>query len=274
CSDQPVHFAEKPGRPDCPEVQAGIWARAGVVYDQGTDRIFTATGNGTFAPRAFDWGDTVLALRPDGSGAAGGPLDSYTPTDHQLLQIADKDLGSTAPAILPVPPGGRIAHLAVQGGKDDTLRLLDLDNLSGRGGPGQAGGEIGRAIAVPQGGEVLTAPAVWVRPGDRSTWVFIANDRGISGLRLVNENGLPALETEWKRPHGGTSPLVANGVLFYAGSGGIRALDPETGKQLWGERIGSIHWQSPIVADGVLYVPDEDGTLTAFSIPGAAPLPR
>src|SRR5207247_1137489 len=27
CSNQPVHFAQQPGTPDCPGVRSGIWAR-------------------------------------------------------------------------------------------------------------------------------------------------------------------------------------------------------------------------------------------------------
>ena len=53
----------------------------------------------------------------------------------------------------------------MQGGKDAKLRLLNLDDLSGQGGPGHTGGEIGPLVDVPQGGQVLTAPAVWINPG-------------------------------------------------------------------------------------------------------------
>lgn len=267
CSNRPVHFVETPGRPDCRERQAGIWARVGVVYDPATDRIYMATGNGVFNPKGYCWGDTVLALRPDGTGNGGGPLDSYTPEDHHRLQKEDLDLGSTAPAILPGrPEPGVSSHLAVQSGKDGELRLIDLDNLSGKGGAGNTNGAVGQ-IKVPQGGEVLTAPAVWLDPKDGSTWVFIANRESISGLRLaVDSEGRPRLEPVWKNRHGGTSPILANSVLFYAGSGGISALNPSDGKQLWNDtHIGPIHWESPVVADGRLYITDENSNLTAYS---------
>ena len=103
CSNQSVHFVEKPGTPDCADVQSAVWARPGVVYDAANNRIFFATGNGVFSPSAFDWGDTVLALNPDGASSAGSPLDTYTPANFQHLNDADLDLGSTAPAILERP---------------------------------------------------------------------------------------------------------------------------------------------------------------------------
>jgi len=60
-------------------------------------------------------------------------------------------LGSTAPAILPTPANSVVRHLAVQGGKDALLRLINLDNLSGQGAPGHTDGEISQPIGVPQG---------------------------------------------------------------------------------------------------------------------------
>jgi hypothetical protein len=103
CSNRAVHFVITPGIPGCSAVQSAIWARAGVVYDSDTDKIYMATGNGNFDPANHDWGDTVFALNPDGTGANGDPLDSYTPSNYQQLQNTDTDLGSTAPAILPAP---------------------------------------------------------------------------------------------------------------------------------------------------------------------------
>ncbi len=274
CSNQPVHFGEQAGQPDCPQVQAAIWARPGVIYDAGTNKIYMATGNGLFDPAQHDWGDSVFALNPDGTGANGNPLDSYTPTDYQQLQNTDADLGSTAPAILPVPANSKVQHLAVQGGKDGILRLLNLDNLSGQGGPGHTAGEIS-TVPVPQGGRVLTQPAVWINRNDHATWVFVANANGISGLKLVfDANGMPSLDPVWHRSPGGTSPIVAEDVLYYASSGQILGLLPLNGQTLWQNNgIGAIHWESPIVANGVLYITDESGKLTAYSPGGTAPQP-
>ena len=272
CSDQAVHFVTN-GLPDCTSVQTAIWSRPGVVYSAATNRIYMATGNGTFAPASHDWGDTVFALNPDGTGGAGGnPLDTYTPANFQTLQDTDADLGSTDIAILPVPASSSVQHLAVQGGKDQLLRLLNLDNLSGQGGTGHTGGEIGAAIPVPQGGLVLTQPAVWVNPADGATWVFVATGNGLSGLKLVVTGGTPSLSPMWQNALGGTSPIVSAGVLFYARSGLIQALNPVTGAVLWSDAtIGAIHWESLIVDNGVLYITDESSHLTAYSMFGIDP---
>ncbi len=267
CSNQAVHFSEPGQGTDCPQVTAGIWSRAPVIYDPNTDRIFLTTGNGDYNPAAHDWGVSVLALHPDGSGQNGDPLDSYTPANFQQLTDTDADLGSTAPAILPALAGSRYQDLGVMGGKDGLLRLLNLQNLSGKGGPGHTSGEIGAPIPVPQGGAVLTQPAAWMNPQDHSSWVFVANSAGTAGLKLILDgSGNPALTTVWKNALGATSPLIAGGVLFEASSGSVRALDPVSGTLLWSDSgIGGIHWESPVVANGMLYISDESGNLTAYT---------
>ncbi|HEV3457341.1 MAG TPA: PQQ-binding-like beta-propeller repeat protein [Thermoanaerobaculia bacterium] len=273
CSDQPVHFTH--GNPDCPSVQTAVWQRGGVVYDSDLDRILFATGNGPFdVPQGgHDWGDSVLELRPSGAGngaAANGPLDSYTPVNFQQLQNQDADLGSTAPAVLPAVPGSRFPHLAVQGGKDGNLRLLNLDNLSGQGQPGKVGGEL-QSIPVPQGGEVLTAVAVWTDPASGTPWIFVANDSGLSGIQVAaGGDGTPALTPMWTDSNGGTSPVVADAIVFYVGGAGLRALSARHGALLWSDGgPSSIHWQSPIVVDGRVYVADGNGKLWAYA-PAAA----
>src|SRR5580765_34707 len=158
CSDQTVHLVVAPSVPNCSQPQTAVWSRPGVIYDSVTNRIFMGTGNGLFDGNSggHDWGDSVIAVAPDGSGSAGKPLDSYTPATYAQLQAADADLGSTAPAILPAAQfAGR---LAVQGGKDGLLRLIDLSNLSGQGAVGQVGGEL-QSFTIPQGNVLLTQPA-------------------------------------------------------------------------------------------------------------------
>ncbi len=266
CSNQTVHLTTQPDTPGCSASQAAIWARAGAVYDADTEKVYEATGNGPYDPPSFNWGDSILALHPDGTGAGGGqPLDSYTPTNQQQLDESDTDLGSAAPVILPVING---RHLGAQIGKDHVLRLIDLDNLSGQGGPGHLAGEIA-SIPLPQGGQVLPQPAVWRNAKDNRVWLFVGNGRGISGLALQSSgNAWDSANTWSKTDHPCSSPIVANRVLYCAGPNYLRALNPTTGNELWHDTgIGGIHWESPIVVNGVLYISDENGQMTAYSLP-------
>jgi hypothetical protein len=269
CSNQAVHFVEKPGSPDCADVQSGVWARSGVTYSSTNDRIYFVTGNGRFDPTLHDWGDSIVALNPDGTGVGGNPVDSYTPTNYQALQNGDTDLGSTLPALITVPtgtlsPGGApLSQVGVQGGKDGDLRLVNPANLSGQGGPGFTGGEW--SLVAGPGGEILTAPAVWT-DSSGTIWVEVTTDSHTAGFKLtINATShVPQLTPVWNVATGNTSPLVANGVLYAAGGGTMHAYNPTTGALLWSAAVGAIHWQSPVVDGGLILLADGSGALTEW----------
>ena len=266
CSDRSVLFDASGGAGDCAQTQAGIWARPAAVYDAATDRIFVTTGNGPndAAGGGYNWGTSVVALRPDGSTDTGTPLDSYTPENFQELTDDDVDMSSTTIAVLPLARTATRPRLGVQSGKDGKVRLLNLDNLSGRGGPRNLGGELD-LVALPQGGEVLTQPATALDSGHAD--IFIANDNGVSALRLAVTPRLH-LTTLWTTTGvTGTSPILANGLLFVAASGALTALDPLTGHVMWRDTsIRDIHWQSPIAVNGQLFLCDQTATLYAYAL--------
>lgn len=269
CSDR-THLL-KPG--ECRDNGAGIWARPGVVVDPATGNIFFATGNGLYSADwgGHDWGDTVLELTGDGTSV----VDSYTPSKPNDLYTQDQDLGSSDPALLPAIPASKTPYLAVQAGKEGVLRLLNRQNLSGRGGPGHTGGEL-QTVDAPSHCPVLTQPAVWTDPAGGTVWVFVANGCAIGGYQVkVSAAGKPALRLAWTVPVGATSPIIAGGVLFAATTGNkeLLAVNPSNGSQLWtshgrhaGGSIGYTHWENPIVVDGRLYCTDEDGSLVAYGL--------
>ena len=128
----------------------------------------------------------------------------------------------------------------VQAGKDSKLRLLSLARLGGR--LGATGGEL-QSVATPGG--VFTAPAVW------RNRVFVATDSGLVCYVLRGNR----LHVSWRKSVGGTSPVVAGGLL-YVYNGSLNVYAPTTGKLLASFSVGSSHWNSPIVTDGRVAVPE------------------
>ena len=271
CSDNPTHLDH--GGNNCNHPMgsdgggSGIWGRGGATFDAAANRVFVATGNGWFdanMPGNYNWADSVLSLVPAGVASSGGglPDDSYTPDNFLQLMQGDIDLGSVSLAILPVPSGQSVTHLGAQLGKDAMIRLIDLDNMSGTNLVGAVGGEL-QLIDVPQGGGGMSEqPAVWV-DSLGNTWLLVANNSGVSGLKLRFTNlHTPFLEPEWNRGGTSKSAIVANGILYYATTcnGGycLVGADPVTGNILWtsGEAIGNLHWQSPILVNGAIYITD------------------
>ena len=58
---------------------------------------------------------------------------------------------------------------------------------------------------------------------------------------------------------------LADGILYYADfSGFLHALDAKTGKQLWKHDMLAAVWASPMVADGKVYLGDEDGDVVVM----------
>jgi hypothetical protein len=245
------HFLIDPPS-SCPASNSGIWARAGAIVEPSGGHILVATGNGPFNG-STNWGDSVLEL----SANAASLLHNWTPRDQAQLNATDADVGSTGPALLPNLRGYR---LAVQGGKDGMLHLLNLNRPNGTaGGAGpRLGGQL-QDISAPGGGGVLTAPAVWSHA--RQTYVFVATDSGTAAyvLRAVRR---PRLATVWQNGTPGTSPVLAGGLLYvYDEQGGsLKIYDPLRGAALRSLGAAHGHWSSPIVVGGRIILPTGGST--------------
>ncbi|MGH9771811.1 MAG: PQQ-binding-like beta-propeller repeat protein, partial [Candidatus Acidiferrales bacterium] len=83
------------------------------------------------------------------------------------------------------------------------------------------------------------------------------------------------LAARWKNGNGGTSPVVAGGLLYvYGPEGGLRVYDPAKGTQIADLASGSGHWNSPIVVGGKIALPEGNanqrastGVLDIWSLP-------
>jgi hypothetical protein len=254
CSNR-HHLINPPG--SCPASDSAIWARSGAVVEPGSRRILVATGNAPFNG-STDWGDSVLELTPNASRL----LHNWTPTNQAQLNGNDADLGSTAPAILPPTHGYR---LAVQGGKDGQLHLLNLNRLNGtRGGAGRrTGGEL-ENVSAPGGGGVFTAPVVWSHA--RRAYVFVATDSGTAAY-VLRIGRRPQLATVWHNGTSGTSPLLTGGLLYvYDENGGrLNIYQPASGRRVASLRTGGGHWNSPIAIGGRVVLPTGNANQHATS---------
>ena len=251
----------------CPASDSAIWGRNAPVIEPDTGRILVATGNAPFNGSTY-WGDSVLELSPDGSTL----LHNWTPADQARLNSDDLDLGSTSPAVLPTFDGRR---LAVQGGKAGVLDLLDLDALDGTTGPAgpRTGGQL-QELSSPGGDQVFTAPAVWSHNG--RIWLFVGDNSGTWAYTLGGSGASPRLSVAWKSGDGGTSPVIAGGLLYvYDPGGSLDVYEPTTGRRLASLSAGGGHWNSPIVVGGRVILPvgnandhSTSGTLDIWHLPG------
>ncbi|HXT15806.1 MAG TPA: PQQ-binding-like beta-propeller repeat protein [Gemmatimonadaceae bacterium] len=238
----------------CSQSGSAIWGRAGAVIDSATGEIYVTTGNARW-DGLTNWGDAVLALDANATHLIG----NYTPANTQTLNNTDADLGSTSPVLL---GGGLVA----QGGKDGHIRVLKWSDM--RGTVANSGGEV-QLLSTPSGNALFTAPAVW-RASD-GTWVFAADGGGTQAWKLSGGQ----LTSVWRNGNSGTSPVVAGGLVFvYDPGGSLRIYTARGGNQVARLTMGSGHWNSPIVVDRMVMVPEGNanshqtsGVIDVFRLP-------
>jgi hypothetical protein len=220
----------------CSASDSAIWGRAGAVIDPATGDLLVATGNGPW-DGATNWGDAVIRLSSDASAMRG----NYTPVNTAQLNSSDTDLGSASPVILDS------THVA-QGGKDGKIRVLGVSQMSGASA--HKGGEL-QVVSTPGSKDLFTAPAVW-----RQSWLFVADGAGTAAFRYSGGQ----LTQAWANGTGGTSPVLAGGLLwvFDPFAGGLYVYRPTTGALVATLPSGSGHWNSPIVIDGRVALPEGD----------------
>lgn len=251
CSDRPGLIQPS----SCSATQSAIWGRAGPVIDAAGD-IFVATGNGPYNGKT-NWGDSIIELNSDATRMLG----NYTPEDNEELNDRDLDLGSTSPVLL---GDGILA----QGGKDGLIRLVSIQAMAGTAA--HVGHEL-QIVSTPSRDLLFTAPAVW-RHGTE-IWMFVADGTGTQAWTFDNDR----LAARWKNGNPGTSPVVAGNLLYiYDPGGGLRVYDPLSGNQITDLPCGNGHWNSPIVANGKIALPEgtanrheTSGVLDIWTLPAA-----
>jgi outer membrane protein assembly factor BamB len=228
CSDRHALIVPR----TCGSSDSAIWSRNGAAVDPANGTLVVATGNGPWNG-STDWGDSTLVLSPD----AARLLRHWTPTNQRELESSDADLGSTSPGLL---DGG----FAVQGGKDGKVRLLQLHRLPGVNR--RVGGEL-QTIPTPGDAGLFSVPAIW-----KGKWVFLSTDGGTAAWLLRGGR----LHSVWSNGNGGTSPVLAGGLLYVAGNGSVNVYVPTSGKQVATLPSGPVHWQSPIIVNGHIAMPE------------------
>jgi hypothetical protein len=113
--------------------ESGIWMGGAAAAADSAGALYVVTSNGGFdaaqatAPNN-DYGDSLLKL----SGSLN-VLEYFTPSNQEANSASNNDFGAGGVVLDDLPPGSPVAHLAITGGKDGNLFVLDRDCLGGFG---------------------------------------------------------------------------------------------------------------------------------------------
>jgi outer membrane protein assembly factor BamB len=221
-----------------PSARAGIWAPAGESVRNGD--LYVSTGNGNPPDKIGD-SDSVLRLSQRLS-----VLSRFTPSNFKALSANDKDLSSTAPALL---PGG----LLFQVGKEGVGYVLHDRKLGG------TGGQIASAH-VCEGG--FGGDAV-----DGSTVVFSCFG-SLHAIRVGpgKKGGRPSIHPLWSVNGSPGPPIIAGGVAWVMNrSGSLRGYRLSSGKPAFSASLGQTDTDFPtLAASGKRLIVTGSARVTSF----------
>ncbi len=267
----------------CPDgTMCGIWMGGGAPAADSSGLIYVITGNGPFdaasgsAPNN-DFGDSLLQL-----SSSLQVKQYFTPSDQATDQSLDNDFGSGGTTTLAdLPAGAAVRHLAIGGGKDGTLYVLNRDNLGGLGDSNAVqtinlGPE---NLVSPNAGLMFSTPAFW-----NNTLYVGAAGEPLTSYTLDTNTALLSVASTASAPAGGivypgATPSISasgtsNGIVWAldtsqyctadspgCGPAVLHAYDAGTLNELWnsamtsGDAAGTAtKFVVPTVANGKVYV--------------------
>jgi hypothetical protein len=262
----------------------GMWAAGGLASD-GTN-IYGTTGN-TFGAATWGQGEAILRFQA-GPVHSGQPTDYFAPSNWQILDAGDIDLGGSGPVLVDVP-GATPSQLVVGLGKNGVAYLVDRNNL---GGIGKGNGTTGEGLASMKvaNGAIINAAATYTTANGVFLVLHVHSGNpgagcpaGQSGDLVALKIGAaspPTLSVAWcANNQGQGSPIAtttdghANALVWTAGAEGskhLHAFDGETGAVVYaGGGAGDVmanqtrRFNSPIAVKGRIFVA-ADNALYAF----------
>jgi hypothetical protein len=267
---------------------SGIWMSGSAPAADSSGNLYMISGNGVFDVNTAgsDYGDSYLKI---GTSSNLAIADYFTPTDQQSDNQNDFDFGAGGAAVLvDLPSGAPVQHLAIGGGKDGNLYVLNRDNM-GHLGDSNSWQEIALASGI------FATPAVW------NNQLYLATQRGPltsyalnTGTAMFGSNPSGTATSPALFGFPGSTPSVSasgqtNGIVWALDNGAscigkaqtcgpavLHAYDAtNVANELWNSSMvgtdaagNAVKFNVPTIANGKVYVGsrgNNPGTLAAQS---------
>ncbi len=249
-----------------------IWQSGAAPAADQNGNIYVVTGNGTFdAERGgADLSDSVVKLAT-GTGLA--VADYFAPSNADVLNVKDLDLGSSGALLLPDSAGTpEHPHLLVTGSKAGGIYVLDREQM----GHFQPGGDNQIVQSLPSAvGPLFGIPAYF-----NNTLYFAARNDAVKAFPIQNGRLAEQPGTQSTGPFAvlGSVPAIsangtADGIVWTIDPAGLHAYDAANlTSELYRGNIGNyVKFSTPAIANGKVYAATGDslvvlGLLTAPAI--------
>lgn len=251
----------------------GIWMAGGAPAADSGNNLYVITGNGNFDGATL-FGDSFLKLSTPGLGV----LSFFAPADQGALDSGDLDFGSGGATIIVDQPSGPVLHLAIGGGKEGTLFVLNRDNLGGN-----TNNDAGAVQSFSVGNRIFATPAFW----QNTLYIGPITDH-VKSYTFNASTGQfstsPASQSPSTFGFPGSTPSISsqgtsNGIVWATEKGTgpsvLHAYDATNlGTELWNSANSSadqagqaVKFTVPTIANGKVYL----GTVGEISVYGLAP---
>jgi hypothetical protein len=263
----------------------GIWMAGSAPAADSSGNIFFLVGNGDFDttldanlfPKNGNCGNCFVKLATGGKIALA---DYFTPLNTVAESNADQDLGSGGAIAVPdvKDSSGTIRHLAVGGGKDAILYVVDRDAM---GKFNASTDQIYQEIKGQLGGSVFSMPAYF-----NGTVYYGAVSDSLKAFPIASAKlaASPSSQTANQFGYPGTTPSIsangaANAIVWAVENGGTAVLHAYDATNLATEfynsnlaansrdQFGGNKFITPMVANGKVFV----GTSNSVAVFGRFP---
>ena len=272
---------------------SAIWQSGDGPAADPSGNIYLATGNGAFDLNTGgrDAGNTVLKLAQQAGALV--VLDYFTPSNTADLTAKDLDLGASGPILPPTQTGAVAPNLAVVGGKDGKIYLVNRSNM------GKFNASANSNVETVALGNPEPTNGLFATPAALGSRIYFGEVNEPLGL-FTFSNGLlssaPTAQTSNVFLYPGTSPMIStdgttsvvwtldlhayvggtpDGTINTSGPAVLHAYDGSTLQELYNSTQAgtrdtagkALKFTSPTVANGHVYV----GTANQLTVYGLLP---
>lgn len=263
--------------------RSGIWQNGAGLSADADGNIYVATGNGTFDVNTggLDYGQSAIKLTQNPISGSFSVADYFTPFDQAKLNKYDWDVSSAGIGILPDQPGP-YPHLAIAGGKEGTIYVINRDAMGGYNASSnsQIPQSIVGAIRGSVPGEIVNG--VWNEPGYWNGYVYMFGLHDVLKVFQLTNGQLSTTaiaqgSIRMKAPvpvissNGTTNPLIwvlqwEDSILRVYNYNNVTTEKYDSNQVPARDRLdGTAAKSAPIVANGRVYVPTET-TLDVYGL--------